>query len=263
MKKAAAGCFAVACIVAVLVAVLASIGQMRQEKIRQQPPLTIQDLDRLSKALKNPEEPATSPNEADESPGETPAKEFSSPASLPRRLDRTATNEQRREFFTRGKSRTEKLLALGGSTAWGGLVDAALVAGGVREGASWGRGQVNLICGNWAEARSCFTEYLRHSEEPVMQQRACAYLAWIEDDPEVAARYMEIACSGRQQFYLGSCARLSRDTGNTELADYYIALYKGLYPPSLNQRKLRPIFDSNRSYSNVWRGLWHGRLGHG
>lgn len=158
MKKAAAGCFAVACVLAVLVAFLASVGWMRQEKIRQQPPLTLQDLDRLSKALKSPEEPAkdaaTPPIRADESPGETPAKGFSSPANLPRRLKQPPTEEQRREFFTRGKSRTEKLLALGGTTAWGGLVDAALVAGGVREGASWGRGQVNLICGNWAEARN-------------------------------------------------------------------------------------------------------------
>ena len=249
MKKATAGCFAVACIVAVLVAILASIGWMREEKMLQLPPLTLQDLDRLSKALEKREVPAEDavsfPNPTDESPAETSPSRQSSPANRPRKLNRPPTDEQRREFFTRGKSRTEKLLALVGSTAWGGLVDAALVAGGVREGASWGRGQVNLICGNWAEARSCFTEYLRHSEEPGMQQIACAYLAWLEDDSEVAVRYMEIACSGGQQFSLGSCARLSRDTGSTELADYYIARYKRLYPPSPNQRKLQPIFDSN------------------
>ncbi|HUW60480.1 MAG TPA: hypothetical protein VMZ06_05695 [Candidatus Bathyarchaeia archaeon] len=247
MKKAAAGCFAVASILAVLLAVLGSIGSMRQEKIRQQPPLTLQELDWLSKAQQNSEGPAegatTSAKASYESPAEEGMNRQSSPAGLPRRLDRTATDAQRREIFTRGKSRTEKLGAFIGSSPLGEIADVALLAAGIRAGASWERGQANLLRGNWAEARSCFTEYLRNADQPVMQQQACAYLAWLEDDPEVAAQYMDLACSGGQLGCIVLSTHLAIKTDSRELTRHYRGLWDQLYPESARPKGLVSKFD--------------------
>lgn len=47
MKRTLTICLIVAGILAVVLTVLVSLGSMRHEKIRQQPPLTIQELERL------------------------------------------------------------------------------------------------------------------------------------------------------------------------------------------------------------------------
>ena len=233
MKKVATGGFAVACVVAVFMVILASIGRMRQEKLRELPPLTLQDLDRLSKALPNPEAPAkdavTPPDADKESPAEVAANP-QPPANLPRRLNRPAMDEQRRELFTGGRSRRDRLLAVLGSSPLGSIADVALVAAGRPTGELWPRAQCNLMRGNWEEARICFTEFVRKSDEPMERQRACAYLAWLEDDPEMAARYMELASCGGDWYGTLLCVELATATGSTELAEKYIARGRSLVP---------------------------------
>jgi hypothetical protein len=247
MKKVVAACFVVACILVVLLTILGSVGMMRREKIRQQPPLTLQDLDRLPEVQQNSEGLAqgatTSAKTSHELPAEGGMNRQASPANLPRRLNRTATDEQRREFFTRGKSKTEKLGAFIGSSPLGDIADVALLAAGIRVGASAERGQANLLRGNWAEARSCFTEYLRNADQPVMRQHACAYLAWLEDDPEVAARYMELACSGGQLGCIVLSTHLAIETDSRELTRHYQALWDQLYPKSARPKGLVSVFD--------------------
>ncbi|MCX5768894.1 MAG: hypothetical protein NTZ09_01270 [Candidatus Hydrogenedentes bacterium] len=231
MKKAAAGCFAVACVIAVLVAILASIGQMRHAKIQDLPPLTLQELDQLSKALKKPEAPAKTavspPQATDEAAAELSSNGPASPADLPRRLNRAATDEQRREQFTSGQSASNKLIALIGSSPVGGLVDAVGVAAGIPEGALANRGECYMVRGKWDEAKSCYAEFIRKSKDPVMLQIAYGRLAWLEDDPEFAARYMELASTGPQAWPIGAwCRNLASLTGSDELADYYGRLYQ-------------------------------------
>jgi len=239
MKKAAAGCFAVACVVAVLVAILASIGQMREAKIQDLPPLTLQELDQLSKALKKTEVPAkdpvSPPNPTDESPAEARSSDEISPANLPRRLNQAATDEQRREIFTRGRKLTSRLIAIIGSSPVGGLIDSISVAAGIPEGASANRAESNLIRGNWAEAKSCYTEFVRKCDNVRAQHTAYAFLAWLEEDPELAARYMELASSGGDLFPVRLCRDLARETGSMELADYYQALFEQ------SQKSLPPV----------------------
>ncbi|HUW60481.1 MAG TPA: tetratricopeptide repeat protein [Candidatus Bathyarchaeia archaeon] len=230
MKKAAAGCFAAACVIAVVAAILASIGSLRQEKIREWPPLTLQELDRLSKALKKPEVPAenavTPPNPTDQSPAEARSIGQNPPADLPRRLNRPATDEERREQFMRGKSARNRLIAVIGSSPLGGFVDALGVAVGIPEGALANRGECYMARGKWDEAKSCYSEFVRKSKDPVMLQIAHGRLAWLEDDPELAARYMELASSGEQAWPIALCRSLAWQTGSTVLAQHYQALFE-------------------------------------
>lgn len=230
MKRAAAGCFAVVCVIAVLVAILASIGQMRQAKIQDLPPLTLQELDQMSKAPKKSEVPAkdavTPPNPTDESSAASPLSGQVSPANLPRRLNRVATDEQRRERFTRGRTTSLRIIALIGSSPLASFVDSISVAAGIPEGESFNRGEVNLIRGNWAEAKSYFSEFVRKSGDERSLPTTYAYLAWLEQDPELAARYMDLACSGSDPYPIALSRDLARETGSKELADYYGTLFE-------------------------------------
>jgi len=230
MKKAAAGCFAVACVIAVLVAILASIGQMREAKTQDLPPLTLQELDQLSKALKKTKVPAkdpvSPPNPTDESSATAPSNRQISPADLPRRLNQAATDEQRRGRFTRGRGAILKFAALIESSPLGSFVDSVSVAAGKPEGESFKRAESNLVWGNWAEARSLFSEFVRKSDDERSLPTAYAYLAWLEQDPEMAARYAQLACSGSDPYPIVLSRDLARETGSKELADYYGALFK-------------------------------------
>jgi len=234
MKKVAAGCFAVVCVLGVLVALLAGVGYLREERQRELPPMTVQDLDQIATRMSA----AAKPAEPQTAPVEVQSKEPHAD-NLPRRLEKPATDEQRREFFSRGHGTSDKLFGYIGSSPLGAVADAAALIAGLPDGASWERAEAALICGRWAEAQSYFEEVVRKSDRPVVQQQACAYLAWLEDDPEVVARYMELACSSGQSGCLIFCAELARDTGSTELAHHYFALYDEKHPPNPNQQKLQ------------------------
>ncbi|MCX5768891.1 MAG: hypothetical protein NTZ09_01255 [Candidatus Hydrogenedentes bacterium] len=221
MKKMAAGCFAVACVLAVLVALLAGVGYLREERQRELPPMTVQDLDQIATRMSA----AAKPAEPQTAPVEVQSKEPHAD-NLPRRLEKPATDEQRREFFSRGYSTSDKLFGYIGSSPLGAVADAAALIAGLPDGASWERAEAALICGRWAEARSYFEEVVRKSDRPVVQQQAFAFLAWVQDDPEVAARCMELACSGARDACLHFSAELARATGSRELAEHYQSLEK-------------------------------------
>ena len=249
MKKTAAGCFAVACIIAVVVAILASIGQMRHEKIRQQPPLTLQDLDRLPKARQNSEGPAERATaagggadtgaavlEAQSRGSATPPQ--GDDTALPRRLERSPTDEERREQFMEGQNSRNKMIAIIGSSPVGGFMDALGVAVGIPEGALANRGECYTTRGNWAEAKSCYSEFVRKSKDPQMLAVAYARLAWLEDDPELAARYMELATTGEYEFPFPVVwnKKLAETTGSKELAEHYGKLFEERHKAYLERR---------------------------
>lgn len=219
MKKIAAGCLAVACVLAVLVVLLTGLGSLREERQRDLPPMTVRDLDQIARQMTTATDPAKPQTGV-----ETPPIEPASP--LPRRLARPATSEERREFFSRTHSygMSDNVFGYVASSPLGAMADAAALVAGVPDGASWTRAQAALIRGRWAEARGYFEEVVRKSNSPALQKGACGYLAWVEDDPELAARCMEIACSGGQDFCFSFSAELARVTGSTELAEYYQSL---------------------------------------
>ncbi|MCX5768890.1 MAG: hypothetical protein NTZ09_01250 [Candidatus Hydrogenedentes bacterium] len=225
MKKVAAGCFAVVCVLGVLVALLAGVGHLREERQRDLPPITLQDLDQIAASMQNPSEAAAGAASPAVENATKSNPEQKTAANLPRRLERAATDEERRQFFMRGKSTSDKIFGFVATSPVGAIGDAVAVAAGIPAGASWERGMANLFMGRWAEARRYLEEVLRKWESRVVQEQACGYLAWLEDDPELAARYMEVASSGGQLFGLSSSATLARATGSTELAEHYQSLY--------------------------------------
>ncbi len=79
-----------------------------------------------------------------------------------------------------------------------------------------------LQLGDWAAAHRSFSDSLETSKHPEVRRDACAYLAWLEDDPELAVRYMELACSDPDDLRGGTlaiCEELARLTGSVALAD--------------------------------------------
>jgi len=245
MKKMGWIVSVVVCVMVLLVAVLAVVGSLRDRQLMSRDPLTIQDLDRLAGTLNGRmNRPSASENDASvlpRHPAQTTASEEDPAATqqnhalqssdaerastaLPRRLERTATPEERAKRWGH-KTGTGKLAASFASPALS-ILDAALYATGRSGGMAWERAQAMLVRGDWSGARSCLAEYLETSRRPVARRDACAYLAWLEDDPEVAARYMELACSDEDDLRGGCLAiseELARLTGSDALADHYRA----------------------------------------
>lgn len=230
MKKVKGGCFAAAAFLALVLVILISVGTMRQQRLRDRPPLTAEELDRLAEDLRLPPESAPDRRSGPVSPAQPSAKRESA-QNLPRRLERIPTAEARREFFTQGCEAWDMMmLALVAETPLLNCFDAALAIGGVSTGASWERGCVCAARGNYEEARESFADYLRHSDDPVKKQQVCAYMAWLQDDPEMAARYMELACSDSQPVCLVICYNLALESGSEELRRHYRALLDRAMP---------------------------------
>ena len=139
-------CIAVFIFVA-LVAVLGSLGEMRQEKLRQQPLLTRDDLNRLlqsSKAREQSEESGVNQPRAAESPATAPTLT----KEIPHSLKGLPSEEQRREYFTPGKATGAGIAGIIGSSPVGGIIDIIAVAAGVPEGASWRCAEAHLTQAN-------------------------------------------------------------------------------------------------------------------
>jgi hypothetical protein len=102
-------------------------------------------------------------------------------------------------------------------------------------------GQMFILDGDLPKARSCYSEIIR--EDPGGWAAAYAYvdLAQIEDDPELAARYMELSCIASQgdPVPIKWCRDLAQATGSTELAAYYGKLYEE--KSAENERKLTRV----------------------
>lgn len=226
MKKAVTGCLLAAAIVLVPVIILLSVGLAHRGKMLEQPALTLQELDDLAAKLKvsrqgrrDNNKILTEPLPDTNVPAELPEKPLK---ELPRRLNRAAVEFQRRAVFMDGLSRRNKLYALFMTSPAGHVAEAIhLAMGGKPEDSAWGLGMFNLRRGNWEEGRAYLSEFLRRCDDPKGQQLASAHLAWLENDPEKAARYMEIASSGDCLECLYRCERLAYETGSKELAEHY------------------------------------------
>lgn len=51
-------------------------------------------------------------------------------------------------------------------------------------------------------------------------------MAWLEEDPELAARYVELASSGNEVYPAELCMLLAMRTGRKELAAHYTWLFE-------------------------------------
>ena len=113
------------------------------------------------------------------------------------------------------------LFALAACSPLGNAGYAVLLAVDGPGAVAWERAEISLTRCNWDEARRHLAECLRHCENNGMRQHVCKCLAWLEDDPELAVRYMEAASSGGDWVSLMFCVKLALASGSPELAQYY------------------------------------------
>ena len=83
-----------------------------------------------------------------------------------------------------------------------------------------------MAVGKWDEARRCLWKVLDAPLDPSLHRHALESLAWIEEDPEIAARLLELSVQGDDQCHghmLANAVKLSRVTGSNALAEHYLA----------------------------------------
>ncbi len=239
MKKFKTACLAAACVLLAIFAVYCIISTLRRQHAFEQPPLTREELDRLSQNAKPAQAPAPDPILTANAPVVSAAEPPPDSAALPRRLTRTLTDEQRRHWIVQGRIR--RLLSHFQMSPVGMAIQAIMSHPYSKQAELYFCGQMFLGDGNFARAKSCFSEMVRKDPDGWASAYAYAYLAHIEDDPEMAARYMELASAsaGDDPWPLLFCRNLARDTGSNELAAYYGRLYEekfrrqqpGIEPP--------------------------------
>lgn len=228
MKKVAAVFFAVACVAAVVVVLATLALGLRRQELHAHPPLTHQELELLYQKVNSSNEPdkARAPGAAGDSANEVASGDPLIAAVLPRRLNRTLTDKERHGWYTSDLNVIERIASHIEYTPLACL--AYYVLGGsninTEQAELFYSGKWNLVQRNWPAAKSCFSELARKSNG--LDQFACAYLAELEDDPELAARYMELASKGEHPHPLLMCRNLARATGSNELAAYYGKLYE-------------------------------------
>ena len=76
------------------------------------------------------------------------------------------------------------------------MMESAFAVVSDKQAAGWGweRSQELLALGKWDEARRCFWGVLDTPLDPLYHRWACGKLAWLEDDPALAARFLELSC---------------------------------------------------------------------
>ena len=210
---------AVAAILSVLVGI--AINFNRDEMTKLTPP-TLADLDALSEWPGK----ATPPSDVPEDPAVRPAHDELN--SLPTRLASTPSlemlaernAERYRETLSHPIEMFSMRLAKPLVQAW----QATLHLTGRERGWLWNDcAQVHAVLGELDAARRCWWRVL-DSSEPDARRFACAELAWYEEEPEMAARLLEISCQEGvgEGNNLVNAIELCRLTGSTKLADHYL-----------------------------------------
>lgn len=88
----------------------------------------------------------------------------------------------------------------------------------------WERTQPLMSLGEWDEARRCFWLVLDAPLDRYFHRDAYAKLAWLEVDPEIAARYLALSAQGDEHGeWLANAYDLCRVTGSDALAEHYLA----------------------------------------
>ncbi len=87
---------------------------------------------------------------------------------------------------------------------------------------------------DWPGAEYYLRRVMLTSPDTFMRRMACAHLAWLVDDPKMAARLLRLSvygepCQNGRMVY-PYIVRLCQDTGNTELGAYYLSQYRECCP---------------------------------
>lgn len=234
MKKLLGWGFVVTVIIVAILSSLVSIAvKFNREEMAKRTSPTLSDLDALSERLRE----ATPPPDLPEAPESEAARDES--PSLPTRLASTPSVEMLEERFKEKRPdqiRGTKIEAWVFATLESTLRP---VSRKQAAGWAWELGSEYMALGEWDAAKRCWWESLDAPLSPGIHRHACARLAWLEEDPEKAARLLELSCQEDEYgSWLSNAIRLSRVTGSTELADHYLARLRAENP------KLAKYFDS-------------------
>lgn len=192
------------------------LASIHDQEMAARPSLTQEDLDRLAPTL------SSSPQAEDGPPDSEPLAAPETP--LPRRLERALTSEEQAKYWTSVFGRNQTMGRFAYSTL--GIFDAPLRAVGFSQGASFERAKAALWAGDFDKARQQLSEYVRTADGTGLCHEALIDLALLEDDPELAARYMELSCTDENDLrggYEAMAAWLAEKTGSKSLEAHYRA----------------------------------------
>jgi hypothetical protein len=96
--------------------------------------------------------------------------------------------------------------------------------------------------GDWETARRLFRQALDLPLDEADRRYTYVHLAWLEGDPEVATRLLELACplQDERPGIIAQAARLAHLTGSRELFDHYVARLERLSPEQAAQLRTLP-----------------------
>jgi len=90
---------------------------------------------------------------------------------------------------------------------------------------------------DWATAKRLYRQALDYPVTKQVREHCCLRLAWMEDDPVVASRLLELACPANEEtsYYLEEAIRLAHKTGSRDLFDQYVGRLQRLNPERAQQ----------------------------
>jgi len=216
-------------VVAVAIAILAgclalAANQRGRQRTKRQPP-TIRDLKALKMTLQatatlaqgeaGPEDSLDVPLNGK---GPTPRPScLAAPSSLLELALRFKTAENRKARFKAALYEASEVI-----TAYVSPEEVGMWA--------WYQGREMLALGDWDAARRCYWDALDANLSPHITRDSCAKLAWLERDPEMAHRYLELSCEGDSVTYLRNALDLCLVTGSNALAEHYLARLRAVNP---------------------------------
>ncbi len=218
-------------ILMVLIAALLSVIEMRDRELAARKPVSLDDLDKLvqpvgSSSNDTPLNKADSARPASEELAQEMANAPSvrlegclAPELLVERFKANSTGRLLKEWV-----KGEIVKAYDSVPSVVGMQDSG--------GDPYYLGKTMMTLGKWDAARRYFWEALeRPSMSPDMRKDVCAKLAWLEDDPERAARLLELSCQeDRHGSQLRNAIYLCQKTESNALADHYLARLRTEHP---------------------------------
>ena len=160
---------------------------LREQTIAERKPLSLDRLDELAGRMARPLAVQTEQTEARAE--SSAAAEVSVRAPLPKRLERVPTPEiLLKTFANQGHEN-----AIAGDAELLKAFEGVLRLIGAAQGSTSQVGEMLMRAGKWDDARRYFYQALDESPNRFIFSKVCGRLAWLEEDPERAARLLKLS----------------------------------------------------------------------
>ena len=233
--------------VAVFSALVLVFMGLREQELALRPLPTLENLDEVADGMTALVAERVAQAEQAERAAEPDGGEEEAAAPLPVRLEQVPSPEALTEQFI-SPGADQPVVARGCKT-----IEAVLRTVGAADTArdwAWETGRHLMWAGDWDAARGYLHELLDEPHASPRYRDACGRLAWLEEDPHKAARFLEMSCddtwlkfklatgskdmarvhSGLLERHLSNAVELTRATGSDALADHYLERLRLLNP---------------------------------